>query len=1098
MRRSPRKQFLENAKKDDLDLAEKIAQINGLIKDTKEDYNLGLDEQGLLKGKRINQIDQFFEKHKKNTALPLIQGVSSKQVQKNESKKEKKVWYKERWCDDFPPGEDDDFPVEEDLDAKRTRRLHHISIGIASPEQIRGWAERRLLTGAIVGKVTNPETVEYKTHRPITDGLFCERLFGPVVDKSCSCGKYGPNAKSPPEVTRRRGHIFVCPICEVEPASSSLRRVQLGFIQLFSAVTHLWYWQRKSSSITDLKSSSIADFLGVETEMLKNLINCTTFLLESERMPNDNGMLPLEEPISCDSLSGLSDEDLTPLYPGEDVLYRHVGKSVVAPSKKILERSDPSHSLKCDTFFLESGGKAPNGAMSPLEEPVLPLVDDEFPLSDKILSGSHLYHSLDEPLEGVYNRSHTFPTSPLCTPLPSLREDTLRFLVESARREDRPIIHYCRLDRPVVKTSFSDLLTIYPMNRQQAAQEVLCHTGGDAIRYLLSKVDLPVLLPQLLSQLSVLENNIFEEKCQELEFHFFRNKKIVFLSDDERMFSFFSKEKQKKYKTRYEKARKKIETKVQLLNEKKGLVSKYNNKREVASIREAYVTKASYLRKTAINKFFARNRREDNCILKLLELGLGDKGKSIMTPFLYQKLGTWGALKQLTPKAEFISNLEETADIIRAEIKNQRNETKKLIKERRRLMRRIKLVYSFLMGGRKPEWMVLSNLPVLPPGLRPIIKTPDGIIASSDLNKLYRRILFANKSLEKLSILDVNTICLAKRSLQDAVDALIENGKGSGSGAVIDHNTGQPLKSLSASLKGKMGRFRHHLLGKRVDYSGRSVIIVGPTLHLHQCGLPREMAIELFSPFLIRYLLLQNFARNVAKAKRYIARNQRLLWGILEQVMKHHSVLLNRAPTLHRLGIQAFQPTLVLGRAIHLHPLVCAGFNADFDGDQMGVHIPLSFQARAEAWRLLWSSNHILSPATGQPNLVPSQDMVLGCYYLTSFDRSRFTSKAMRCDDFSFANAPYFANVGDALGAYANRRMALHTPLWVRFAGIFESPTNSEEPLEIRIHSNGRRLSIRSEVQKITAKSGKKSRLVGRYIRTTAGRIVMHHITVPA
>ena len=1092
MRRSPRKQFLENAKKADFDLAEKIAQINGLIEDTKEDFNLSLDKYGLFKGETIDQIDQFIEKHKKNTALPLIQGVSSEQVQKNESKKEKEVWYKERWCDDFSPGEDDDFPVDEDLDAKRTRHLHHIIIGIASPEQIRGWAERRILTGAIVGKVTNPETVEYKTHKPITDGLFCERLFGPVVDKSCSCGKYGPNAKPPLEVTRGGGHIFVCPICEVEPASSSLRRVQLGFIQLFSAVTHLWYWQGKSSSI--------ADFLGVKTGRLKNLINCTTFLLESERMPNDDGMLPLEKPISCDPLSGLSDEDLTPLYPGEDVLYRHVGKSVVAPSEKILWRSNPSHSLKCDTFSLESEGGAPNGAMSPWKEPVLPLVDCEFPLSDNIFSGSHLSHPLDEPLEsgeGVYNRSHTFPASPLFTTPPFLRKYILHFLVESARIEDRPILPYCQLDRPAVKSSFSDLLTIYPMNRQQAVQEVLCHTGGDAIRHLLSKVDLPILLPQLLSQLSILEDNIFEKKCQELEFHFFRYKKVVSLSDDEITFSFFSKKKKKKYKTRYEKARKKIENKVQSLNEK-GLVIKYNDKREVASIREAYVTKASNLRETAINPFFNRNRREDNCILKLLELGLGDKGKSIMTPFLYQKLGTWGALKELTPKSAFISNNGETAKIVRAKIRNQRRKTKKLIGKRSRLLRRIKLVHSFLMGGRKPEWMVLSNLPVLPPGLRPIIKTPDGIIASSDLNKLYRRILFANKSLEKLSILEVHTICLAKRSLQDAVDALIENGKGSGSGAVIDHNTGQPLKSLSASLKGKMGRFRHHLLGKRVDYSGRSVIIVGPTLHLHQCGLPREMAIELFSPFLIRYLLLQNFAKNVAKAKRYIARNQRLLWGILEQVMKHHPVLLNRAPTLHRLGIQAFQPTLVLGRAIHLHPLVCAGFNADFDGDQMGVHIPLSFQARAEAWRLLWSSNHILSPATGQPNLVPSQDMVLGCYYLTSFDRSRFASKAKRCDDFSIADALYFANVGDALGAYANRRMALHTPLWVRFAGIFESPTNSEEPLEIRIHSNGRRLSIRSEVQKITAKSGKKSRLVGRYIRTTAGRIVMHHITVPA
>ena len=431
------------------------------------------------------------------------------------------------------------------------------------------------------------------------------------------------------------------------------------------------------------------------------------------------------------------------------------------------------------------------------------------------------------------------------------------------------------------------------------------------------------------------------------------------------------------------------------------------------------------------------------------------------------------------------------------------------MRDRTRLIRRLRVVKSFLQADRRPEWMVLSNLPVLPPDLRPIIRTPDGIITTSDLNRLYQRILFANRTLEKLAILDVNTICLAKRSLQDAVDALIENGKG-GSRVVIDHNTGQPLKSLSASLKGKKGRFRQHLLGKRVDYSGRSVIVVGPTLHLHQCGLPKEMAIELFHPFLIRYLQLHKFVSTVGSAKRYIARNKPLIWRILEQVMRHHPVILNRAPTLHRLGIQAFQPTLVQGRAIHLHPLVCAAFNADFDGDQMGVHIPLSFQARAEAWRLLWSTNHILSPATGQPILVPSQDMVLGCYYISSFDPRmtlslpshpwpslvHLSEPKKRAMEAPRGMAPYFANCKDAFNAYTSGHITLHAPLWVRFAGVFESHTNSEEPVEVRIHSNGRQLAIYSELQTITAKSRTDTKLVGRYIRTTAGRILMHDVTL--
>ena len=305
----------------------------------------------------------------------------------------------------------------------------------------------------------------------------------------------------------------------------------------------------------------------------------------------------------------------------------------------------------------------------------------------------------------------------------------------------------------------------------------------------------------------------------------------------------------------------------------------------------------------------------------------------------------------------------------------------KVIKKRARHWRRLKLAQIFSKSCKKPEWMILSALPVLPPDLRPILRLDGDVLVVSDLNQLYQKVLFRNSRFKRLGIVTVESVAYAKGLLQEAVDALLDNGKGGAAPMVAPND--RPLKSLSDILKGKRGRFRQNLLGKRVDYSGRSVIVVGPKLLLHQCGLPREMALELFQPFIIRKLLVQGFAKGIGIAKRMIQEADPIVWEILSQLIRQHPLLLNRAPTLHRLGIQAFQPLLVPGRAILLHPLVCTAFNADFDGDQMAVHIPLSAQARAESWKLLWSRNNILSPATGQPILLPSQDMVLGCYYLT-------------------------------------------------------------------------------------------------------------------
>ena len=290
---------------------------------------------------------------------------------------------------------------------------------------------------------------------------------------------------------------------------------------------------------------------------------------------------------------------------------------------------------------------------------------------------------------------------------------------------------------------------------------------------------------------------------------------------------------------------------------------------------------------------------------------------------------------------------------------------------------------AFRKSGNKPEWMILDVIPVIPPELRPLVPLDGGRFATSDLNDLYRRVINRNNRLKKLIDLRAPEVIIRneKRMLQEAVDALFDNGR---RGRVLRGVKNRPLKSLSDTLKGKQGRFRQNLLGKRVDYSGRSVIVVGPELRLHQCGLPKIMALELFKPFIYSRLEKEGHAATIKGAKEMVENQEPVVWDILEDVIKQHAVMLNRAPTLHRLGIQAFEPVLVEGKAIKIHPLVCTAFNADFDGDQMAVHVPLSQESQIEASVLMLASHNILSPANGQPVTVPSQDIVLGCYYLTT------------------------------------------------------------------------------------------------------------------
>ncbi len=365
---------------------------------------------------------------------------------------------------------------------------------------------------------------------------------------------------------------------------------------------------------------------------------------------------------------------------------------------------------------------------------------------------------------------------------------------------------------------------------------------------------------------------------------------------------------------------------------------------------------------------------------------------------------------------ELLKSIELPVEVIkvREEMASTSSETKL-----KRLSKRLKLLESFIESGNKPEWMVMTVLPVLPPDLRPLVPLDGGRFATSDLNDLYRRVINRNNRLRRLLELNAPDIIVRneKRMLQEAVDALLDNGR---RGRAITGSNKRPLKSLADMIKGKQGRFRQNLLGKRVDYSGRSVIVVGPTLRLHQCGLPKKMALELFKPFIFQKLQLRGEASTIKAAKRLVEREGPEVWDILEEVIREHPVLLNRAPTLHRLGIQAFEPVLIEGKAIQLHPLVCAAFNADFDGDQMAVHVPLSLEAQLEARALMMSSNNILSPANGDPIIVPSQDVVLGLYYMT---RERVGAKG---------EGMVFSDVHEVHRAYESRMAHLQARVRVR------------------------------------------------------------------
>jgi DNA-directed RNA polymerase beta' subunit len=421
-------------------------------------------------------------------------------------------------------------------------------------------------------------------------------------------------------------------------------------------------------------------------------------------------------------------------------------------------------------------------------------------------------------------------------------------------------------------------------------------------------------------------------------------------------------------------------------------------------------------------------------------------------------------LTEVKRTLSFLKNKFEGFDLPKQQKSKLQIEISRFKELEKKLLRRLIYFRDFYKANNQPAWMILSYLPVLPPGLRPITSIR-GELVVSDLNSLYRKVLTRNRRLTtstRFSIFDTSlsgswaSWCYNLRQVQESVDSLLKTGK---------VESGKTTKSLLDALKGKRGRFRQHLLGKRVDYSGRSVIVVGPELKIYECGLPKQMAVELFQPFLIQQLRNKGIAFTTTGAKAIISERKPIIWTLLREILQSHPILLNRAPTLHRLGIQSFIPKLVDGKAILLHPLVCPAFNADFDGDQMAVHVPLAPAARAEAFNLLLACNHLLSPASGQPLLLPTQDMILGCYYLTiskeknDFLVPNFSKEILNKNSSTFGK--WYSTTQHVLEEYYNHRLELHNPIWVRWKGKIQnlvSEQNAQErntPFEVRFASSG-------------------------------------------
>ena len=829
---------------------------------------------------------------------------------------------------------------------------------LGTSQLIRKWAQRQLPNGKIIsGQILNPKTVNYQTLKPEKDGLFCERIFGPINGSLCACG-----------LPFSRGEKF-CENCEVEFTSPQVRRYRLGYIQLVTAVAHVWFFKGRPNYLSL--------FLNLSNRKIENLLYCTQNICRT-------------------------------IFPKEL-------EGVFYPKKKFIKHKVPevfSPKINVQRFW----------GFQKTYAYIL-----EYEKLEKIPAFGC----------GIVLRGILRPRRLLCQRCTSLS-------VPPKRTFKRPRRGSKGGGQEDGRTGGLPARRAY---RSSATFGEVCSPGPGAR-----------CAPNLPSFFSTKKNSFFITP----------NRKAL-------GGVFF-------YKIPQRKSRK--------------------TGRSTPGLRDS----ALFFSFSIVSKMFSWNINYNWFDFVYFVCHFPKKGDLLNKYYpgppgfvnfcplqsrLYcftgvQLIKTW--LSQLTQNNHGrLLEIQLRIDLLKFDLKEPLLENEFV--QKINLLRRFKYLKSFRHKKMNPASMILSVLPVLPPDLRPIVKLDRSKIAVSDLNKLYQYVILRNRRLWRLTrkadfhCLNSEAFQYTQRLLQESVDNLIENKSGG---------------SLSDLFKGKKGRFRQNLLGKRVDYSGRSVIVVGPFLKIYECGIPREIAYELFQPFLIRSLISQKKAHTIFGAKKlltYLSQEKPFLWNFLKKIVEKHPLLLNRAPTLHRLSVQAFLPRLVEGRAILLHPLVCSPFNADFDGDQMGVHIPLCFEARGEAWKLMWSQNNLFSVATGNPVFSPSQDMILGSCFLTTKNIQQYCFSLLNIQK-NFQLWPKGSL--DFFFPYSRKEKTLEDssnnlkPIWISqnpFEIKFETDKTKQKLIEIRINIQGQSLKFRSHFCQYFHPSGTE---IFRHIRTTYGRLKFH------
>ncbi len=793
-----------------------------------------------------------------------------------------------------------------------------IRLSLADPETIRSWA---------MGEVKKPETINYRTLKPEKDGLFCEKIFGPVKDFECACGKY--------KRTKFKG-IF-CERCGVEVTHSRVRRERMGYIDLAAPVVHIWYFRGTRSRLAYLLS-------GVEpAEEIKSK--------------------PLERVIyfAANIVTKLDEEEIT-------------------RDKKSIQEDISSQFILKQEELLERVGELSNTSMSALEAKITQ--ERESVEAEVEAEKTEKSSQQGEDKDGKSDKSKDDKAAKSPVKLPAKTQKALDKL--KARGEDlvdanAGIQKIFEIVDPVgygseLKSAIStqhDFLWVIKEYADDLSQNLT--TWLESLKAVQAELDMDEIdLIEADLEISDIKELFSQARELALCMEFFFSLHPGMIIDDENLWE--------------------------------SLVIHFGD------------------------KYFEGGMGAEAILNRIENIDFDEKEKK---------------LREL-----LFSDKSETDE-------DGSEKEKKLSEQRRsKALKTLKIVTAFNQKDKddrkinNPKSIILQVLPVIPPDLRPMVELDGGRFATSDQNDLYRRVINRNNRLRRLQELNAPEIIInnEKRMLQEAVDALLDNGR---RGRPVTAQGGRPLKSLSDTLKGKQGRFRQNLLGKRVDYSGRSVIVAGPALKLHQCGLPKLMAMELFKPFIMKRLVDKQLSPNMKSAQRMLERREAPVWGVLADVIKEHPVLLNRAPTLHRLGIQAFEPMLVEGKAIQVHPLVCAAFNADFDGDQMAVHIPLSAHAKAEARLLMLSAHNILSPANGHPLVTPSKDMLVGAYYLTVMmdntgqekDKAagKDKSKAEKGKTESASSATpggHFRNIDTLQRALDAQQVGLHDPIEYRIESL--------------------------------------------------------------